>query len=1046
MSKKTFNDRKDDEKKEGYDTVKTDLPDTRFQDEKQVLKPEEMGVTKSSIPGTGEQVSTANIATVDKVRSKIKIRPDVSVEELKNTNLGGVPLAAAPGLRGVAGVSSQSPVDDTSKIPYTAGGYRPSTRYGKKRSEDLFEMDQTISEQVNPIVDDAKDLREAPDAKQGYNGRKQFNQTRAKKNFKTSVNDRLPQQLLNDVSMDLIENDKIIYTSGQIIDGVDSQADYPTVRNDGQNVNFIMHKSNYKPKALRLKILNNRIAKVSIDEDRFDVPADPVTRDQSNMNWQVDQNNVAKSMIKLQTELGRETTDKWSPLGYVINQPYQHNMLMHDIENEVAAMQAIAYRSAVSAMAFQRNILGKDGVNPQRNAVKMILEGYAGDLADSTASTISDTDFSHVIFNQGEYRKGSAAAIIAMFDSTGKYKTKADILGLQRSWPLHLSQADNNINPLHCKPNFIKLLDKAHMFSTVDGGYNPMLPIHVTKRIKLVNNVSLNAFLAGWKNPASFTTDDQNDPLRDKETGTLANYAYEYNDIRNKYVTRVQHPLIEGLLMWLLRHEGAIVSTFGENASNSDTDDIVIPFEFNFETPSLISLILCSASQYVLYQRNRCYRDVLFAGEQSTYIWDDLQGLDKLNPLFSTQLTIGKYDAPLKLGKLAPDTAIREMWGTHMQLSDTQSGVGKDAKAQYFLPWYMNEHALTNSYTNNEGFNNEPTAYNMSIPSIRDGVRHEYVDLIKGMEERDVRLALDRWTRIPLFVVDTVVNATISGATVKLWTEHTTPIVSADINAYIKLAALRYDLNSDGRVVACYQVEDGNKTHNLTEFSLLATPKELGFIEDCYDPIPVITGMSYSNANNTKVLTLTTTTLEPTNTYDGGKAYSGMTPLRLVSYRVQGDSNTDAAIDRAMALSQVFYRCFAAEDATTINQAFVAKVGMMPCLSYDNAATIEANAIFTLNGSTAASSMINTKVRTLSPRIWTLLQRFMMPVNKFENCFTNTTGETDYDPLESTIYFGVCGFLASDFTQDVLERLDINDQLGLDYTEDVFVKSSLLFR
>ena len=1045
---KSFNNRESDEKQEGYDSVKTDMPSARFQSEKQVLKPEELGATQSSIPGNGEAVTTSNVTkAATSVKSKIKIRPDASVDQLKDKQVGGVPLAASVGImRSVAGVSSISPADDTSKIPYSKGEYRPGTRYGKKRSEILFEMDNTISEQIVPQVDDSLDLAQAPEAKQGYNGRKQFKQTRGKKNSYYSVTDgsttnaeRLPQQLLMETSVDFQDTDKVIYTCGQVIDkDLPAKAGYPdTLYSNTSNgpTKFKMQKGNYKPTALNFSLTNGKLSAISFDEDKIEVEADSVSRDQANMNWQIDQNNVAKAMIRMQNELGRETTEKWSPLGYVIKNPYEVNMLYHDIEASTGAMMGLAYRSAVSSLAFQKNILAKDGVNPQRNAIKMILEGYAGELSSNDTTTMSEEGFNQVIFNKGEYAKGSVAAIIEMFDSIGKYSTKADILGLQRSLTLHLSQADNNINPLHCKPEFIKVMDKAHMFSTVDGNYNPLLPIYTTKRIKVINPMSLNLFVQNWAHPSTLTGDDVR---RDTETGTYAPYTYEYIDIRNKYVTRIQHPFVEGIIRWLLKHEAALAKAYGDNAN------VKIPFEFNMQCPNMLSFLLCSASQDVLWERNICFRDIIFAGEQMTYVWDDLQGLDKLNPLYSTQLTIGKYDEPLRLGKLADDTAIREMWGTHMALSDHKGGIGVSAAAQYFAPWYFNEAALggSSTWTENEGFNNEVSAFNMTIPSIRDGVRHEYVDLIKGMDERDVRLALDRWIRLPLPVESTVVKAYNNDTALTLYTAHTRSFSSTLINSNIKLAALRYEVNSDGRILVKYELEDGNTAYHLTEKSLYAIPQELGWITDDYDGVNVITGMSYEKPT----LTLTTTTLDAIDTIDGCKFYSGYSPVRLISYRVQGNGYTATGIDRSAALSQVFYKCFASSDAASINEVYVAKTGIIPCLSYNNGAVNSVLAAYNIGGNNITANMLDTKVRTIAPRIWSALQRFFMPVNRFENCFTIDESITAYDPLEGAFYFGVCGTLASDYTQDVLERLDIYDQLGLDYTEDVFVKSSLLFR
>lgn len=983
MAKKSFDQRSEDEAKEGYDTVKTGQPSGRFQESKQVLSPEDLGVTKSSIPGSEAAVSAADAPVAKKVKSKMKIAPDASVEELGSKQVGGVPLSGNLSIRSVAGLSGQSSGDDASKIPYTPGGYRPDSRYGKKRSEELFEMDNTISEQIAPIVEDALDLAESPDSKQGYNGRKQFKQTRGKKNFKftngsSHSNGKAPQQLLNECSLDFVHTSKTIYTTGQVIDFgtgsngnvrlVDPQADYPSVKaTDPSNVTSVaiqMHKGNYKPTSLDITISGGKISAIEIKEKKFEVLASPLARDEANLNWQVDANNVAKSIIKLQKELGRETTDKWSPLGYVINEPYQYNMLYHDIEATTGAIMALAYRSAVSSLAFQKNILAKDGVNPQVNAIKMILEGYAGELQNG--DLITNSAFSTMIWSQSQYRAGSAAAIIAMFDSINKYRTKADLMGTQRSFGLHLSQADNNINPLHCKPNFIKALDKAHLFSTMTGAYNPMLPIFATKIIDIINPLSLNVFLKGWKHPGTLTAAEIADPLRNGETGTYANYSYAYKDVRNTYATRVAHPLIEGLLRWLLKHEGAFCTIMGNGT-------VSIPFSFDMQAPSLLAFMLCSASQEILWARNIAYRDVLFAGEQMTYIWDDLVGVDKLNPLYSSQLTIGRYTDPLKLGKLAPDAAIREMWGSRYTVKAKSSD-----KIEYFAPWHFNERAFgvhgTDVHTANEGFKSEPTAFNMTIPSIKDGVRHEYVDLIKSMSERDIRLALDRQVEPMRFISDKD-TTTLSGMTIF------SPVGTSSVyNSYLKTSALRYEGNSDGRIILTYDLTSGSN-RNLYMEALYCVPKELGFIEDRYEEVGVITGFTISSD---KLTAVSTTVIGQDLTFGLGNApaYDGFAPYKLQSYRVKADSDTAGAIDRSAALTQTFYCFFASDDASVMNAEFVAKTGIVPVLSYSNAAYDTLYAVYNKDSINEASGALSVTVNSMASRVYSLLQRFFMQIGR----------------------------------------------------------------
>lgn len=1026
-AKKTFGDRSGRQESEGYEKVQTDLPTDRFQGTKQVLNPDQLGGADAPTAGSTAGDTKGNAAI--KLKSRLKVAPEAGVDLLDGKQVGGVPLEAGVVTRSVAGTSSQSVADDTSKIPYSAGGYRPTTRYGKKRSEDLFELDNTVSEQVAPIVDDAKDLRESPDSKQGYNGRKQFTQTRAKKNY-----EGLPNALLFDASADLDIRSHVIHTTGQVIDGVDAQADYPTVNADGEAgaaspITIPMHKGNYLLEGMTMTIQGEHITRIGFTESQVIAKADPLTRDEANLNWQVDANNVTKTMIKMQTKLGRETTDKWTPLAYVVNQPYQYNMLMHDIEATTGALSAIAYRAAVSSLAFQRNIVSKDGIGPQASAIRMMVEDYLGPMANS--NILPSLNFGEMIFNQNAYRAGSSAAIIAMFDSTAKYRTKADLLGMQRSYALHLSQADNNIDPFHVKKQFMQVLDKAHKFSTVNGSYNPMLPIYCTKEIKVMNPMSLNYFLNDWKNPALFNDNDRTDIHRDQSTGTYSVYSYKYTDIRNEYYTRVQHPFVEGLVAWLLKHEGAVVRTFGEG-------DVYIPAHFDFMAPGLFEMMICSASQQIALERNIIFRDILFAGDQMEYIWDDLSAISECDPLHSTQLTISGYNEPLKLGKLAPDSAIREFWGSSFPLIKRTNAV-----RTFAMPWYYNEQAYTpagagTAYTNNEGFRDEDTAFNMSWPSIRDGVRHEYVDLINSMEERDVRLALDRYLTIPQFTrTRTAEAAGVVGPTRVIDFNST----AAALNDNITLRSLRYDQNSDGRLIAEYNMTSGSN-RVIEPLAYLCIPKELGWIWEYSDSFvrPVV-ALALNGEGAAR-------TLAATYAYDPVVEFTGSTGHMVRSYRVAAAAPTNGAIDRSAALTQVYRTALASRDAAGINADYTHFSGIALSSSYNANAPENAAAIMYVRGGASPTPSGLANIQTHSRYLWSLLQRFFRPVNDFENCYiaADATDNVVNDPLEEASYFGFCGTLASDYTQDVLERLDTFDQLGLDYVEDVFTKDSLIFR
>lgn len=1057
MANKKIGNRDARQKAEGYETVKTGLAEDRFQGSKQVLNPDELGGANAPTAGNASGDVTGTKAKI--LKAKISVRPDVSVETLDGKQVGGVPLESAGVTRSAAGFGGGASVsDDISKIPYQQGGYRPNTRYGKKRSEDLFELDNTVTEQIIYDVEDSLDLRQAPDAKQGYNGRKQFKEVRSKKNTRGG-----PQGLLFNASNDINFHNFTVATSGQMLAGMDARAGYPTITYgshnevvDGETITVdgnyalpndrIMRKANYLLEGFDFDIVDGRIANVRFRETEYTPNGPSVVRDQANHNWQVDMNYITKSMIRMQTELGRETTDKWSPLGYVIEQPYQFNSLMHDIEATTGAICYAAYRSAVASLAYQRNIISKDGIGPAAAAVRMFAEGT--DTMVSRSSSMDGVGIDRGVWNRALYNRGSAAAIVRMFDSPSKYRTKADFLGMQRSLTLHLSQADNNINPFRMKAQFAKAFDKCHLFSTEDGNYNPALPIHATKKIHIINPLSLNAFLTGWRHPGTASQDGFAVEGRSYETGTVANYRYNYTDLRNRYTWDIRHPIVEGLLAWLLRHEAALVSVYGNGAH------VHLPASFDMVNPSMFQFMVCSATQLIALKRNVIFRDVLFAGEQSTYIWDDLTAIKDIDPLHATQLNIGGYDSPLKVGKMSADTVLRVMWSDHMPVLDVDtSNINEKTIA---LPWYFNEMAMgtpdANGFTEYDAqdfgfFAHGDESFAMSIPSIRQGVRHAFVDTIKSMSESDIRLSLDRFLDVPCRTTVNPAGNTVASAARAVVTDPSG-------RNYVRFAALRYDQNSDGRVVMNFR-DDGQ----FTEDAVFTIPKEVGFIWNTPSSlIPMASDVFFNAENQVQTEPCFSYPVELPNTNDGVNTdgyfsadapYHSNSAVLVRSYRVFNDADNARSLDRSAALTQVSFTAHSSPAYHYQNEQYTRAIGLALSSSYaDNGVEVITTAlVLPRTNDNAAAAMHVTGIPSYARYMWTLLQRHFYPVNPFEMAYDSiATIDNPVDPLEATFYFGLCGFLASDYTQAVLERLDTFDQLGLDYTEDVNSKESLIFR
>ena len=1008
---------------ENYPTQENGLPAARFQNETQTAVASQTNTNgKDFINGgksTGAESIVARSATA--VKKKMSVKPVSDTELEAGKIVGGVPLGDTAATMSVAGAPAAGISNDQSRVPYSQGGVRANERYGKKISTDNFIINNVVCEQINPSFDEPKDLRESPDAVQGYNGRKQFKSARGKKLYGDH-----PGATLYERSIDFAGHSAAVHVTGQVIADIDQRSGYP-VRPD--DANFAdLHKGNFLLNGLNITVADGHITGITVDETEIVVPAAAEATEQANMNWQVDANNVAKAIVKMQTELGRETTDKWSPLGYVIDQPYEFGMLFHDGEAITGALTGASYKTAAHSLSFLQNKMAKEGVR----GISSIAEWMGEDIQLAANQQVYENAQANDLFSQANCRRGLATGIIAMFDSTGKYANKADFINQPRSLKFHLQTVDNNINPFHAKKEFYKALDKAFLFSTDDGSYNPVLPIHVTDEVKYITPYSLNAWLRGWQNPhVTPTVDVPNHGSFYRETGITVGCNYEYADLRNHYSWEYVDPFIAGLCRWLLRHEANIVKAFGNGV-------IRMPIHGTNTTANLFSFMVCSAAQDIAWMRNVIFRDYLFAGEQGVYVWEDLASLSEINPVYASQYTYSDYGSALKLGSLSDVAKIRLYWPEIIMPREayygdaTGSGLENTATVSYYLPFYFNENAINPA--NASGIDADNGAV-MSFPIIRNGVNHEFVDVLYSMSERDVRLCLDRMVTTP--VLTTLGEGVLTG------------VLAGNQPHY---SALRYDANSDGRVIAT-MLPGANQMHGYREGAYLATPRELGFLF----PLPRSYGKGYYVANASYAAI--------TDPY-----ITGSTANYITAYQASGNIQHGTVIDRSTSLSQQWIRCFADPLCMAGNNEFVVRTGIIPALScvydttfkeqgadvtttYDlvNANLFAVPAVYELrsgtlervNGISNANPTFvgNNTVFSMARMIWTLLQRMYSPINPFEAAWADIGGQNpqtqaivgtgvDTDPLEFAIYFGCAGTLGSDFNQDILDRLNKKDELG----------------
>ena len=1031
--------------------VKTDLPGSRFSETVQTETFPENVTPNAAVAGSGEKKDIIADQLKD-IKHKVKIKPDAAVKLSDKDIVGGADSGLAVSFS-AAGAYDATVVGDASKIPYTDGGFRPNSRSAKKTADTDFLINNAVSEQIIPEFEGSKDLRNSPNSLQGYNGRKQFNSARGKKNAGS-----LPQETLFDRSIDFHLIDSTIHTTGQVLDNISAEADYPTEAALNNKVAGVggwkylekpMKKGNYVLKDFHFVLKNGKIESVGFNEDFIPAHINSEQTMQANLNWQVDRNNVTKTVVRLQKELGRETSEKWSPLGYVVRQPYQYNMLAHDIEATTGAMQLLAYRAANASLAFQfNNKLAKDGAKPTSPITEMFLNGLGQVPYSLSNDMFGNASIEDLTFNKDILAQGSAAAIIKMFDSTGKYSTKANFVNSQKSLKYFIQTMDNNINPLHCKKEFLMALDTAHVFSTIDGEYNPMLPIIATDKISIVNPLSLGKFLEGWSRSNVST---------DNPSGTADIYAFKYSDMRNAYYTPIKHPIVEGLMTWMLENEGALVKAYGANAT------VTIPAFFSMLAPSMFQSMLCAASYKILYARSIYLKEFLFAGDQSEYIWKDLDSLEHLNPKFSSNMTITDYKSPLKVGALKPASFVHIFWGDTFTQFD-----GNDTAADETLigmPWYYNENSFKRDYDVDNGFyDDRGHPYTMSYPEVRQGVLHEYIDRLQSMDERDVRLSLDRSIGIPLRMTKNTEESNANLSVYRIDPEVLSKIPNDTNHSSMDIVAIRYDSNSDGRIAVKY-VNSAATNYQPTKASIMGLPREIGYLYPHLRVQPIIYDISgVGSANDFKLQ------FKRAGFYKMGGNMTDSLGHALVSYQALG-RNTDAtAISRTSALKQDYCMLFAdrSSEAIVLNNHFIDSVGIVPAISCLFVPKANANEItFRDTSITAPYKVLGTnetlndgitkRYISLSRYTWTMMNRFFMPINVFENCLIDN-GSTEnsetgiinrgvlVDPLEGSFMFGLAGFLASDFEQDVLDRAEKYDQLNVDYTGDEFIKSSLIFR
>lgn len=981
--------REEQEAGEGLPVKKTDAPSERYQTDQQIQNADDAMDT--------EGVKTSFQKKVKKPRGS-QLKQEVAAEVLENTIAGGIPTNISGRYTLSFSGNGGTVIGSASGTPIVGVSDRSDTRFGKKVDATNKLINYVVSEQVLIPFDQSKPLAEARDQVQGYNGTYRAEEARSQKN-----NGGVPCELYFQRSLDEIKRDHIYFSHGQVVkqEGV-VYDDVPTVTvntsspGSPNTAAYSISRGNYLPRNLKVTVAPN--GKITgMEWDILNCTPDSETQGVCDLASSAEKIFMNQSEIDRQNidaKAGDEKADLWCPLARAIEQPSQTVGFLRDLENDTGSEVFIAYKKAAMSMSYTINKTAKDGLHAVR-PMKEMLQGSIVPEGDSSQFS-SDGSYGDNPFQSKYYVNGSAALIIALFDSTGKYVSKADLITLPRALSMHMQTADNNMNPLRVDEKFIAFVNAEEVFSTIDREYDPTAPVMISDNAALMHPYDWNDLYSFTSLNADGTPAFKQQPLR-----------YSYHDLRNNYIVRVAHPLLEGIHHFLMDRGSKLYQLCGGDGTANVT--INIPIKHSTTHYSLWSFLVLAATPYILNSRVNSLKDVLYYEKNVEYPFKGLISIKEANPMDAVNYKNGDYRNPIDIMEMIPAARMSWVLPELFWPFDEESA---DNTYKYVLPWYFNEESFKFS---SSGVEFDDTSSNMSYPSTRAGVRLAYLDDVYSMEERDVRLCLDRMVR-------PVVDGTAGGV-------------------------YKYSQPSDGIPFV---------TMSQTQFSyknFLSTPRELGYF--LVAPYATIS----SDILSTKEY----------NSYkDGNAGVFGQTSYiakywfgaGLNMFAVGGESPilkpTEMNVDRATSYVQNWNAlpCVlqTSEDGLK-DPGFVLSVGdlftsTLAPIAGRSQFTPFTDGIMTPSGETPLTGSAY-QVMSLQKAMWTRIQKLPMAISPWDAVSSYTRIGEDgmkFDLFDFLYYFGLAGFRSSDYREDTYNRMNQADEQGLMFNEDPWVLASPLYR
>ena len=1008
------------EQRENLPTMPVDGPSERFQTEVQV----------NDVINQAENHTPSSSFTYQKAKGKgSQLKQEVAAEAITGKGVGGDPgsdvnSAQSYGLKTMSfSGDAGTLLGNVSGTPIMDKDSQGKTRVDKRLSDANKDINYLASEQVLVEYDNVPPLAKG-EGTVGYNGNPKNVAARSqKKSGLTSA------ELLYDRSLDYLKQDQFVFSMGQVVKQRDvTDNAYPTTswvdgpyevngqkKNGWHTESIDITRGNYSPRYLHLKVKKDidggpaYVSMFKVLEDDFSCNDETYdTVNQAASNHYIDLNCAELARQTIDQEAGSPTSEHFNPLGRSVDQPSRTVMYLRDIEASNGAEIFAAYKFAQKARGFYLNRTLKDG----QDMITPALDALYGHLmADSSSDSLKATlgSTANAFFNKDGMKYGSAAIIPLLFDSRGKYKTKADFVTQARGLKLPLQTADNNLAPFRCKKEFVAALNSVDAFSTIDRGYDPMSTVEITDSFRLVHPYSWASMLAFTRASAGAGR---------TYTSKLFSYKYAAGSGSNAYIIKCADPLLNGIAYFAELHADSIYTALsgGGSAGGSKGEyEWYIPTIHTSTHFSLFDLLICAALPYIVYERTNTMKDVLDFQQFYKYPFPEFVSIKDANPMNAVNYGNPSALEPLQIKQMEPSSAVRWTMPELFQRIGTGDGL---------FPYYFNEDSFIKAGTATAPQLIPNGDANISFPVIRAGVRLAYLDDVFGFSPKEYLLCLDRLVRIP------------------------------GVKGKTAFAGYTYKYSQDAEGIP---VGMASFMNSITPKVVHSTPRQMGwfmpaFAGDC----SVCVGV-----NGTDVTGFGMLTDHSVNT----KSVLAIGPsFKAVAYRA--DATADADAKSIMTLGSAGINVSRA-------QAFTQKWNMKRASSLNpGSSSFDVSISFADGFTQAATPTLVDNYATFKPFIWAdydvdddglptniyqngqklvsmhrvlwaMIQKLPFVENPFDNA---VQARGAVDPFAFAYIFNMAGFMSANYDEENYNRANERQNQGYGYTSDPFIKDSPVFR